>query len=177
MCAHTHTDKNTHEHTVCPRVCMPACAHMATVRTTWNLHSRGVLPISTASSGVGAGVADLWSPAPPGSLQFFMGKDRSIITDKGSLVRYEVAVFAQEELEAARGGWRPQVDFSRADCTCGRRYTDIAGDPEWHAHRAVAGCARVPNHRRAILLLSPGCCRRSWLIYIYIYIYTYTTHT
>jgi hypothetical protein len=44
----------------------------------------------------------LWSPALPGILQFFLGKDRHLTTDKGTLVRDEVWVFAQEELEAAK---------------------------------------------------------------------------
>ena len=125
---------------------MLVCTRTAVVRMIWNLHGRGGPRISTASRGVGAGVADSWSPAPPGSLHFFLGKDRHLITDKGSLVCCEVAVFAQEELEAARGGWRPQVDSSRADYTCGHRYTDITGDPEWRAHHPIAGCARLTNH-------------------------------
>jgi hypothetical protein len=79
----------------------------------------GDVRISVAACAVRSGGVDLWSPAPPGSLQFFLDKDRHLTTDKGFLVRDEVAVFAHEELEAARGGWRPQVGDSGSDSARG----------------------------------------------------------
>jgi hypothetical protein len=66
-----------------------------------------------------------------------------------------VAVFAQEELEDAREGWRPQVDSSRP--------SRLHVWPPMYGHRREPRTAHTPcNREMCPSPLSPGC-HGSWL--------------